>query len=159
MTGEFTSDAHGKLNISGLDAGTYYLKEISAPDGYIKSTDIWEIVITPHYTPVVAGSYTNGDGILVNYDAYEYLDSYKVEVTNKTTNTKVTSDFTITNTGTEKKTATTSSESDATTKLNNTRGTELPSTGGVGTTIFYLIGGLLVVGAGVVLVTRRRVQA
>ena len=159
VTGEFTSDAHGKLNISGLDAGTYYLKEISAPDGYIKSTDIWEIVITPHYTPVVAGSYTNGDGILVNYDAYEYLDSYKVEVTNKTTNTKVTSDFTITNTGTEKKTATTSSESDATTKLNNTRGTELPSTGGVGTTIFYLIGGLLVVGAGVVLVTRRRVQA
>ena len=38
----------------------------------------------------------------------------------------------------------------------NTPGTELPSTGGMGTTIFYLVGAVLVLGAGVVLVTRRR---
>lgn len=40
----------------------------------------------------------------------------------------------------------------------NKSGTELPSTGGIGTTIFYVIGGLLVVGAGVVLVSRRKSQ-
>ena len=38
-------------------------------------------------------------------------------------------------------------------------GSTLPSTGGIGTTIFYIIGAILVVGAGVVLVTRRRMSA
>lgn len=38
----------------------------------------------------------------------------------------------------------------------NQRGAELPSTGGIGTTIFYVIGAILVIGAGIVLVTRRR---
>lgn len=38
-------------------------------------------------------------------------------------------------------------------------GSTLPSTGGIGTTIFYIIGAILVVGAGVVLVTRRRMNA
>ena len=39
------------------------------------------------------------------------------------------------------------------------KGTTLPSTGGIGTTIFYIIGAILVIGAGVVLVTRRRMNA
>ena len=38
----------------------------------------------------------------------------------------------------------------------NKSGAELPSTGGIGTTIFYVVGGLLVVGAGIVLVTKKR---
>ncbi len=38
----------------------------------------------------------------------------------------------------------------------NNAGAELPSTGGIGTTIFYIVGGLLAVGAGVVLVTKKR---
>jgi len=42
-----------------------------------------------------------------------------------------------------------------TTVVNN-KGTQLPSTGGIGTTIFYILGGLLVVGAAVVLVARRK---
>lgn len=41
----------------------------------------------------------------------------------------------------------------------NSTGTELPSTGGIGTTIFYLIGAILVIGAGVVFVTRRRMHS
>jgi len=41
----------------------------------------------------------------------------------------------------------------------NNAGAVLPSTGGIGTTIFYVIGSLLVIGAGVVLVTRRRMDA
>lgn len=39
----------------------------------------------------------------------------------------------------------------------NYTGAELPSTGGIGTTIFYVVGGLLAVGAGVLLITRKRV--
>ena len=43
--------------------------------------------------------------------------------------------------------------------VENNSGTELPSTGGIGTTIFYILGSLLVVVAGVVLVTRKRMNA
>ena len=41
----------------------------------------------------------------------------------------------------------------------NNAGSTLPSTGGMGTTLFYIIGAILVVGAGIVLVTRRRMNA
>ena len=40
----------------------------------------------------------------------------------------------------------------------NLTGAELPSTGGIGTTIFYVVGGLLVVGAGIALTVRKRVS-
>jgi len=41
----------------------------------------------------------------------------------------------------------------------NQSGSVLPSTGGIGTTIFYIIGAVLVLGAGILLVTRRRMKA
>lgn len=47
----------------------------------------------------------------------------------------------------------------ATAQVINESGTELPSTGGIGTTIFYVIGAILVLGAGILLVTRRRMNA
>ena len=40
----------------------------------------------------------------------------------------------------------------------NLTGAELPSTGGIGTTIFYIVGGILLVGAGVLLVVRKRMS-
>lgn len=40
----------------------------------------------------------------------------------------------------------------------NNSGTELPSTGGTGTMMFYVIGAILMAGAGVVLVSRRRMS-
>ena len=46
-----------------------------------------------------------------------------------------------------------------TTTIQNLKGSVLPSTGGIGTTIFYVIGAILVIGAGVLLVTRRRMNA
>ena len=43
-----------------------------------------------------------------------------------------------------------------TTNVVNQSGATLPETGGIGTTIFYVLGAVLVVGAGVVLVTKKR---
>ena len=43
-------------------------------------------------------------------------------------------------------------------KVANQAGTLLPSTGGMGTTIFYVLGAVLVVGAGVLLVTKKRMS-
>lgn len=44
-------------------------------------------------------------------------------------------------------------------EVENHTGPELPGTGGIGTTIFYVVGGLLMLGAVVVLVTRKKVHA
>ena len=47
---------------------------------------------------------------------------------------------------------------DATVKVLNKAGTQLPSTGGIGTTIFYVIGGGLMAVAAVLLVTKKRMN-
>ena len=44
-------------------------------------------------------------------------------------------------------------------KVLNQTGSVLPSTGGIGTTIFYVLGTILVLGAGVLLVTKKRMSA
>lgn len=43
--------------------------------------------------------------------------------------------------------------------VENKSGTKLPSTGGMGTTLFYIIGALLVIGCGILLIARRRMNA
>ena len=43
--------------------------------------------------------------------------------------------------------------------VNNNPGTILPTTGGIGTTIFYIVGGVLVLGAGAAFVMKRRNEA
>ena len=40
----------------------------------------------------------------------------------------------------------------------NQKGSSLPSTGGIGTTMFYVGGGVLVAGAGVLLITKKRAK-
>lgn len=42
------------------------------------------------------------------------------------------------------------------TSIVNQKGSLLPSTGGIGTTIFYIVGAILVIGAGVILVAKKR---
>ena len=44
-------------------------------------------------------------------------------------------------------------------KVLNQAGTELPSTGSIGTTIFYVLGSVLLVGAAVLLITKKRMSA
>ena len=44
------------------------------------------------------------------------------------------------------------------TTIENQSGTELPSTGGIGTTMFYVIGTVLVLGAAVLLISKRRMN-
>lgn len=45
------------------------------------------------------------------------------------------------------------------TNIINNSGSLLPSTGGIGTTIFYVVGGILVAAAGILLVTKKRMSA
>lgn len=45
-----------------------------------------------------------------------------------------------------------------TTTIVNTSGSLLPSTGGIGTTIFYIVGGVLIVGAAILLIAKKRAR-
>ena len=46
-----------------------------------------------------------------------------------------------------------------TTQVVNKSGATLPETGGIGTTIFYVLGGMMFVGAALILVVRRKAEA
>lgn len=74
---KIVSDADGKVLVKGLDAGTYYLRETKAPDGYNKLLSDIKIEIKPVYDE------TTGK-----------LTSYSVDYTyngTKTTGTAITS--------------------------------------------------------------------
>ena len=44
------------------------------------------------------------------------------------------------------------------TDIKNNSGSELPETGGIGTTIFYIVGGILLAAAGILLITKKRMS-
>lgn len=101
-----TTNAQGKIDVAGLDAGTYHLREVKAPDGYNKLKNDKEFTI----------------------------DRQMNDTDSSMSYTKLT------------------------VKVDNLSGTILPSTGGMGTTIFYVLGGILAVGAAVLLVTKKRME-
>lgn len=163
---EATSDETGRMTFAGLDAGNYWLKEISAPDGFVTNTTIHPVVltasvdtvsVTEYYDPA-DGKWYSEDGTGRKAATYEttILKNYTVTVDGATA-----SSYTFTNASTSNSNEiqwTTLDPVELPCNLINTRGTELPSTGGIGTTIFYIVGGILLVGAAVILVARRKAQ-
>ena len=138
--------ADGRINFSGLDAGTYTLVETAAPTGFIKDNREFTVTITPTYdtnTPDLLVSYA----ITITSPADGSTPAYSGGAT-----------FQMTNTGETIVKTTASREGSDTSFINNTQGSELPSTGGMGTTIFYVIGGILVLAAAIILISRRKVQ-
>ena len=132
-----------QFSITGVDDGIYRLTETKAPEGYnmIKEPFYFAVDATHNFTGFIDAS--NREGIL-NLSAYQTKDGDQNFVKADT----VELEFTAIN-----------SDGTVSTDVVNTSGSTLPSTGGMGTTVFYLFGGVLVIGAGVVLFTRRRVNA
>ena len=126
-----SAELTGAFGISGLDEGTYLLREIKAPAGYNLADDI---------SFVIAAS----TGNVSNY-------------TGSNANTILTS-LTI-NVNSGEPTPGNVTAGTVSIQVVNEAGTTLPETGGMGTTIFYVLGGLLVVGAGVLLIVRFRMRA
>ena len=121
------SDTNGLFKVIGLDDGTYYLEETKAPSGYNKLTNAVEVVITATTVNNQSWNSTPADALT------------KLDVTaggNAGTGDVATGIASI--------------------NIANNKGSTLPSTGGIGTTIFYVLGGTLVVGSGIALVTKKR---
>ena len=125
-----TTNDDGKGSFNGLIQGYYELTEAKAPDGYILKTD------NPVYFKV-------DDGEI-------YWIEWSVDANNwaeKTTGDMVSFEAADSTAGTN-----------ATFTIENEPGAALPHTGGIGTTIFYILGSLLVIGSAVVLISRRRIR-
>ena len=143
----FTTTADGIITFTGLDAGNYWLKELDAPDGYMKDTLVHPVVITANYEKKDITEEVNG--MVVKYET-SVLKDYTVTIDGHATKYEFNN---------EGETIVDPVIKDITTdedRIKNYKGQELPSTGGIGTTMFYIIGTLLVLGAGVLLVTKRK---
>lgn len=117
------------FEFKGTDAGKYVLEETTTPPTYNKAEDLeFEVVAT--------------------YDTKADEPTLKTLVVKDKNGNQISGkDLTFT---------VSKNDGSATTTIVNKKGSLLPSTGGIGTTIFYVIGGILMVGAGVILVSRRR---
>lgn len=123
------SPEDGLIIIKGVEGVKYTLTETIAPTGYNLLTAPVEV------TPVKTGETTT--------TVTKYIDE-NGDVVDTETDVEVKVD---------------NSDVAATVMVVvNFTGAQLPSTGGIGTTIFYIVGGILVVGAVILLVTRKRVS-
>lgn len=107
----------GKTSFQGIAAGSYFLEETKAPDGYNKLKDPVSVTITA-----------------------EYDEDGKLTRTSANANTKAEGQYI------------------QTVEVPNKAGAVLPSTGGIGTTIFYVLGSILALGAAVLLIAKKRMN-
>lgn len=142
--GKVVSNADGQLPIKGLKAGTYYLKETKAPQGYALINTVYKIEIKVQL---------NTDGSLEQWSISVNGDTIEAGNTTGGENHTVTATYPVTlNNGTA-----TSVKSDVEVEIPNTRLSALPSTGGIGTYLFTIIGVVIMaVAAGIFFVKRRR---
>ena len=135
-------DSNGLLRIGGLEnALSLSVTETKAPDGYNKLANPFTITTT-----ALSSTTTSTSGSVTRwYDADGNLVDEQTTGATSTTTTEYTS---LTNIPAE-----------SIQKVVNNKGTELPSTGGIGTTLFYVGGGILVLAAVILLVTKRRMNA
>lgn len=127
-----TTGEDGALTFVGLDAGTYTLVETVAPDGFTLDTTAHTVVISPKY-----GETSNK------------LEKLEITIDGKATSTYEVS-YEATGTVTVKTNTT------AVTNIKNTKISSLPSTGGIGTTIFTIVGCGIMIAAAVLFFASRR---
>lgn len=129
---EVTTDATGIFKFVGLDDGTYTLRETTTPTGYNTMADL-------NLTIDATTSNVQDWNFGAENAAKSALSAIKLTMNNKETTGDVT-------------------EGKVEGSIINQKGSSLPSTGGIGTTMFYVGGGVLVAGAGVLLITKKRAK-
>ena len=128
---EVTTGAAGVLYIRGLDAGTYYLTETAAPTGYTPLDKPVEIVVGTDGAVKYKTSGANG--------GYSTVGKITLDPDGKGEGV--------------------SADVNNAVQVLNQAGNKLPATGGMGTTIFYTVGALMMVCALVMLITKKKMSA
>ena len=130
-----------ELVLKGLDSGEYTLVEVVAPEGYVKLTD------PVSFTIAVAEDTLNADGTW-DWDN-NYTDNARTAWEIGTFPSVVSVGFDI---------AYNDSHEMFEGTIGNEEGINLPETGGIGTKIFYGVGGAAVLTSGVILVAKKRAK-
>ena len=113
-----------------MAAGDYSVKEVVAPEGY----NLLENAID------VTASNSDVKNYTTTITTYKNADG---KVVNEVTEDAISTDVSV---------------NVVPLVVVNRAGTELPSTGGMGTTLFYALGGVLVTGAAILLVVKKRME-
>ena len=126
-----------KFEFTGADAGKYKLVETTVPDGYNKADDlVFEVKGT--------------------YEAVNKTDPLKAPTLTKL---EIFDEKGNSITGEDKVFTTNLAAGTATTNIKNLTGSELPSTGGMGTTVLYAVGTLMILAAAAFLVMKKKAES
>ena len=136
-----TSNANGEIDLGELISGIYYLVETHAPDGYDQTSPI-KITVDENSTITKEVEGVNLP-LYVTYHQEGYSGSDNYDGIGISVSTVQTADGTVTNYS-------------YTLTVMNSPGVALPYTGGPGTRIFTIFGTILIAGAGMLLLKRRR---
>lgn len=126
------SGEDGNFSVIGLDDGTYYLKETKAPTGY-------NLLTNPVEVKIIAATVNNQ-----TWEGQAGNALNKLEISVASNSAQESEDI---------------NRGIVSTIVENNKGKSLPETGGMGTTLIYVIGAVLVLGAAVLLVAKRRTGA
>lgn len=130
LTNQITTPDSGVIVVKGVKSGSYEITEVTAPAGYNKLTaPVTVQAVKTSSTSTHTTVYLDKDGNVVDVSAKEIEVKVDIDTIAATAVVVV-----------------------------NKAGTELPSTGGMGTTVFYVLGTVLVLGAVVLLVTKKRMS-
>ena len=130
LTNQITTPDSGVIVVKGVKSGSYEITEVTAPAGYNKLTaPVTVQAVKTSSTSTHTTVYLDKDGNVVDVSAKEIEVKVDIDTIAATAVVVV-----------------------------NKAGTELPSTGGMGTTVFYVLGTVLVLGAVVLLVTKKRMN-
>jgi fimbrial isopeptide formation D2 family protein/LPXTG-motif cell wall-anchored protein len=140
VTNKDGTSSSNTFSFKGIDDGNYVLVETTVPTGY----NAW-----------AATAFT----VTATHTATSDIDPETGKVPSSTTYILTELDGGDLFTGDLGTTTLADEKADLDTTITNQSGAVLPETGGIGTTIFYIVGAILVLGAGILLVTRRRMNA
>ena len=132
---EIFTTADGTFNFIGLQDGTYYLTETTVPTGYNRMEDK-KVVIAADTSNAAADTCQN---YIETLEVGKALTALNITVDDETKEGDIAN-------GT------------VAMSITNNKGNELPGTGGIGTTIFYLGGGAMAAIGGIYLISKRRMK-